>query len=308
MRITPNITMQNSLYNIQKSRSLLDSINEKISTQMNYNRPSDDPVAARLLVGIADQLKTGEQYTSNITKANNWLQVTSTALTGLSDTLKQAKKLVATVSSGTTDTAVRQNTISQLKALRQQVVDIANTQSGEQYVFSGTKSDTAPFVANGAPPPSFVYQGNGSAIDIAIDNNATQTMNITGDRVISGSNTTPYQYGNTDIIDTFDKMITAVTNNDVSSAVGIQAMAAQLDDGATQINNAQVDVAARQSRLTIAQEMNTNTKTALDTVVSNTQTADTYKLAVELTQQQTALQATLSATAKVSQMSLLDYL
>jgi flagellar hook-associated protein 3 FlgL len=300
--------MQNSLYNIQKSRSLLDSINEKISTQMNYNRPSDDPVAARLLVGIADQLKTGEQYTSNITKANNWLQVTSTALTGLSDTLKQAKKLVATVSSGTTDTAVRQNTISQLKALRQQVVDIANTQSGEQYVFSGTKSDTAPFVANGAPPPSFVYQGNGSAIDIAIDNNATQTMNITGDRVISGSNTTPYQYGNTDIIDTFDKMITAVTNNDVSSAVGIQAMAAQLDDGATQINNAQVDVAARQSRLTIAQEMNTNTKTALDTVVSNTQTADTYKLAVELTQQQTALQATLSATAKVSQMSLLDYL
>ena len=308
MRITPNITMQNSLYNIQKSRSLLDSINEKISTGMNYNRPSDDPVAARLLVGIADQLKTGEQYTSNITKANNWLQVTNTALTGLSDTLAQAKKLVATVSSGTTDTSVRQNTISQLKALRQQVVDIANTQSGNQYVFSGTKSDTAPFVANGAPPPSFVYQGNGSAIDIAVDNNATQTMNITGDRVISGSNTTPYQYGNTDIIDTFDKMITAVTNNDVTSAVGIQAMATKLDDGATQISNAQVDVAARQNRLTIAQQMNTNTKNALDTVVSNTQTADTYKLAVELTQQQTALQATLSATAKVSQMSLLDYL
>jgi flagellar hook-associated protein 3 FlgL len=44
------------------------------------------------------------------------------------------------------------------------------------------------------------------------------------------------------------------------------------------------------------------------TVYSNTQTADLAKLGVELTQQQTAFNATLSATAKISQLSLLDYL
>jgi len=39
MRITPNITMQNSLYNIQRSRALMDGIQEKIASGKNYSRP-----------------------------------------------------------------------------------------------------------------------------------------------------------------------------------------------------------------------------------------------------------------------------
>jgi flagellar hook-associated protein 3 FlgL len=54
--------------------------------------------------------------------------------------------------------------------------------------------------------------------------------------------------------------------------------------------------------------MNTNNKTTFQNGVSDIQRVDLTKGGVELSQQQTAYEAALSATAKISSLSLLDYL
>jgi flagellar hook-associated protein 3 FlgL len=54
--------------------------------------------------------------------------------------------------------------------------------------------------------------------------------------------------------------------------------------------------------------MNENTRNTLETIYGNTQNVDYAKLAVQLNQQKIAFEASLSATAKLSQRSLLDYL
>ena len=100
MRITPNTTLRNSLYNIQINRDRLDSLEEKISSGNNYNRPSDDPVATRLLVGLSDRMKAADQYNSNITKSDTWFQMTNVALTGITDFISQATKIVSSISGG----------------------------------------------------------------------------------------------------------------------------------------------------------------------------------------------------------------
>ena len=304
MRITQNITAANSVYYLQQGLAKLNNLQELAATGNNINQPSDDPINTRLLLDIGDQLKAGNQYASNITKANTFLQVTSTALQGMSDTIAQAKTLVATITSGSTDATVRQSVVAQLQSLRQSMVDYGNTQSGDQYVFGGANS-TQPFNASSS------YAGDETALNVEIGQSSKQQMNIPGNQVLTGSSTsvpanTPY--GTTNILDTFDKLITAVQNNDVTSAVGIQAEAQNLDSGANQITNAQSDVASRMIRLQNATTMNTNTTNTLQTIAGNIQNVDYNKLAVELTQQQTAYQASLSATAKVTQMSLLDYL
>lgn len=306
MRITQNITASNSVYYLQQGLAKLNNLQELVATGNNINQPSDDPINARVLLDIGDQLKAGNQYASNITKANTFLQVTSTALQGMADTMSQAKTLVATITSGSTDPTERQSVVAQLQSLRQSMVDYGNTQSGDQYVFGGAKSSTQPFSNS-----SSSYAGDETALNVEIGQSSKQQMNIPGNQVLTGSSTsvpanTPY--GTTNILDTFDKLITAVQNNDVSSAVGIQAEAQNLDNGANQITNAQSDVASRMIRLQNATTMNTNTTNTLQTIAGNIQNVDYNKLAVELTQQQTAYQASLSATAKVTQMSLLDYL
>lgn len=308
MRITPNITMQNSLYNIQQSRTLLDSIQEKIASGMNVSRPSDDPVTARLLTGLADRLKNGDQYASNITKAGNWLQMTNTALTGMNDTMVLVKQVVGTVTGGTNDATTVQAAITQLTSLREQMADLGNTQMDGQYIFAGTNTTVKPFSRSvisspvspqpALPDPTY-YQGNDLVNAIELDTGSTENLNIPGSQVVVGPSS--------NILWSIDSLINTLKTNPTDLAT-IRTRANELEAGADQIINAQVTNATKIKRLDTMSSMNTNTKNALQAVVSNVQNADYAKLAVELQQQQTAFQATLSSTAKISQLSLLNYL
>jgi len=300
MRITANMTADNSLYNIQQGRAKLDKINELIASGSNVNRPSDDPINSRLLLDIGDKLRTGDQYLSNMTKATTWQKFTDTALTGMFDIMTLAKRQAATISNGSSDATVRQNTVSQLQALKQQMVDMGNMQMGDQYIFAGAKNTTAPF--SGTAP---YYAGDETALNIEIGNSTTQQMNIPGNQVLTADTAVSKPYGTTNIFKAFDDLIAAVNANDVS---GIKTASQGLEDGAKQINNAQSDVAARMTRLDNMTKLNINSSNTLSTIYGNTQNVDYAKLAVELTNQQTAFTASLSATAKISKLSLLDYM
>ena len=300
MRITPNITANNSLYDIQSSRTLLDSIQEKISSGKNFNRVSDDPVSANLLMGINDRFSANEQYKSNISKANIWLDMTATALGGMANTMKDIKSLVATVSSGSNNQNTLNDTAAALTLMRQQLADMGNTQLDDQYLFAGTATDTKPFdPAVGIPPVATVYSGNDTTNTVQIDVSATENLNIPGSDVLGP------KAGKVDVLFELDKLIAAIKVNDIP---GTQAGANQVELAADQIQRAQVTAATRISRLEFMDKMLVNTKNTLETVYSNVQNADYAKLAVQLTQQKTAFEATLSSTAKITQTSLLDYL
>lgn len=313
MRITANMSADNSVYNIQQGRAKLDKLQELTSSGNNVNRPSDDPIAASLLLDIGDKLKAGDQYLSNIKKSTIWQQMTDTALTGMADTMRLAKQQIGTIASGSNDPVERQNVVSQLQALKQQMIDMGNTQLGDQYIFGGAKNMTPPFT-NVVSPPALAtayYTGDETPLKVEIGNATTQQMNIAGNQLVTGSNLPlpapagPLPYGTTNILKTFDDLIAAVGANNVPN---IQAGAQALEAGAKQITNAQTDVASRMLRLDSSAKMNSNNKNTLETIFSNTQNVDYAKLAVQLNQQKIAFEASLSATAKLSQMSLLDYL
>lgn len=300
MRVTANMSADNSVYNIQQNRIKLDRLQELSASQTNVNRPSDDPINTRLLLDVGDKLRAGEQYSSNMQKSTMWQQVTDTALTGMSDTMTLAKKLANSISSGTSDITLRQTVVTQLQALKQQLVDMGNTQLGEQYIFGGAKNSTQPFSAT-----SPYYSGDETALNVEIGNNTTQQLNVLGGQLLTADTATSKPYGATNILQTFDDLITAVSANDVP---GMQAGSQALYDGAIQINNAQSEVASRTMRLDSMTKLNVNTKNTLETIYGNVQNVDYVKLAVQLNQQKTAFEASLSATAKISQLSLLDYM
>ncbi|WP_243688129.1 flagellin [Geotalea toluenoxydans] len=61
-------------------------------------------------------------------------------------------------------------------------------------------------------------------------------------------------------------------------------------------------------RLDNAKTMIVNNQNTLKNIISSKQNVDYAKAATELSQQQTAFEAALSATAKISRLSLLDYI
>jgi flagellar hook-associated protein 3 FlgL len=222
-------------------------------------------------------------------------------LTAMITTLSNVRSLASTASSGTLDDATRQNTISQLTAFREQLADYGNTQIGDQYIFAGTKTTTKPFdrAVQSPPDTASYYNGNDGTISIEIDAGVTETTNIPGSQVLTGPDV--------NILKTLDELIDKLENNP-TDITGMQALTTQLDDGAQQLYNAQVTNGNRITRIAAMDTMLSNSNNTIQTVFGDVQNADYAKLAVQLQQQTLALEATLSTTAKVSQMSLLDYL
>jgi flagellar hook-associated protein 3 FlgL len=303
MRITANMMASNAIYNLQKAQTTLNNLTELTASQQNINQPSDDPTATNTLLNINDSLNAINQYSTNITNATTVLNVTNDALTGISDSISQAQQVVASISSGSSDPSLRQSAYDQLATLKQQIIDYGNTQSGNAYVFGGTGTSTPPFSST-----SNAYSGDSTQSKVEVTTNSYQAVNITGDRLLEGTGSSP-SYGSTNILQTLDNLMSAVGNTTTASNVtNIQQYSKDLDAGATQINNAQVDVAARMQRLDSMSTMNTNNKNTLENVVGNIQSVDLATVGTELSLQQTAYQAALSATAQISKMSLLNYL
>lgn len=296
MRVTPSITADNALRNLQKGRTLLARTQEQIASGSVINRPSDDPITTRQLLEMENKLEKGEQYLSNINKGNIWLNMTETALTGMADVISRARKVAANIGNGSTDQTVRDNAVAQLSELKKQLIDLGNTQLGDQYLFAGFKTDTPPFTT-----ADNTYHGTSDDIAVEIDQNSQLAINLTGDSLLKGTGS----FGSVDVLSTLDDLITAIGAN---NATDIKTAAAELDGASSQITNARSAVAGKMLRMESAETMITSNQATLKGIIADTQGVDYVEAAVTLNMQQTAFEAALSATSKITQLSLLDYL
>jgi len=305
MRITPGMTAENAIYNLQLGRSAIDQLQEQIASGYNINRPSDDPLTTRQLLDLQDQIDSGEQYSSNITKAETLLNVTNTALTSMADLMQQVKKIAGDMVTGTLDASSISSAVSNLTQLKSQLVDMGNTRLGDQYVFAGYKT-SQPFDAAGA----FSGTTDLLSVEIAPDSNVATTVSggdlLRGGKppAAVGSGATAGQ-GPIDILGSIDALIAAITAKDSAAITdGVKNVKA----GADQITVAQSDVAGRLLRLDNMKSMIVSNQNTLKTVFGDIQNVDYAKAGVMLSQQTTAFNAALSATSKLSQLSLLDYM
>lgn len=300
MRVTPGMTADNALYNLQQSRAGLDALQEQISSGMVVNKPSDDPLTSRQLLDLQNQIAAGDQFSTNITKGTVFMNITSTALSGMFEFMEQIKRVVGTVSTGTTDAAAMDSAVSNLTQLKQQLVDMGNTQIGGQYVFAGFGEDP-PFNAAGD------FSGTDDALNIEIAQGSLVAMNISGGELLRGGSAPSAVPGGSpvDILGSLDDLIDAINNGD---AAGITNGAKNMDAAAQQITASQTDLAGRLVRMNNMQSMITNNQNTLKGIYGEMQNVDYAKAGVQLSQQTTAFSAALATTAKLTQLSLLDYM
>ncbi|GFO53252.1 flagellar hook-associated protein 3 [Geomonas sp. Red276] len=305
MRITSNMTAENALYNIQQQRQTLDALQEEASSGNLVNRPSDNPLSTRQILDIQNQIASGDQYNSNIQKAQLLLNVSSTALNSMGDIMTQVKQIAGKFASGSTDSTAIAGAVSNLTQLKGQLIDLGNTQYGDQYVFGGFKNGQ-PFDAAGN------FTGTSDSLNIPISSSSQVSTSVSGGNLLRGG-TPPAAVGSgatagtqpVDILGGIDALITAISTNNTSAINdGIKNMKA----GSDQLNASISDVAGRLTRLTNMQSMITNNQNTLKDAYGNLQNVDLAKVGVQLSQQTTAFNAALSTTAKLTQLSLLDYM
>ena len=298
MRITEGMIANTILNNLQLGQGRLEKLQQQASSGLKISTPGDDPVSAQQILQLKGLVQGADQYTRNITTGNAWLEQSDSAMASMGDVVTRARELAVQMASGTYSAQDRTTASNELKQLKSELVQLGNSQVAGKYIFGGFVSDKPPFdTASGA------YIGTNDAVSMEVDQGAYVAVNCSGGTLLRGG--TPPGSTGTDIFGELDNLTTALTSNNVS---GIQAALPALQAAQDQILAARGDVGARMNRVQTASDNLDSMKISLKKIISAKQDVDILQVTSDLTTQQTAFQVALSASAKTSQLSLLDYL
>jgi len=153
-----------------------------------------------------------------------------------------------------------------------------------------------------------IYTGDSNQREVEITTNTRQAFSTTGDRLLLGTGSNP-SYGSTNVLQVMDDLMTAFGDTThTGDAAAVAAAGKKLESAAIQVNAAITINSSRILRVDNMANLNDINKTTLTTISTSIQNVDLAKYGMQLNAEQTAFQASLAATARISQMSLLDYL
>ena len=145
MRITDNILFNNFLFNINKINERTYINNEKMASGKRLLDLSSDPIALSKVLSLKDINARFDQYITNIHSADSFLNAEDTALSNADNLLHKAGTLLVDgANTLNNDVASRTAIAENLDAIKEELVDSANTVFQGKYLFSGSKTDTKP--------------------------------------------------------------------------------------------------------------------------------------------------------------------
>jgi flagellar hook-associated protein 3 FlgL len=313
MRVTANAfdSSLTSQLNVLTARQY--ALQGQVSSGLKVAAPEDDPAAMANTLGYQAQNAAQTQYSSNISTLLSRAGSVYNVLQSLQTVSSRAGEIATTVGGATNSQSTLDNYANEVNHLISQVVTAANTKdpSTGQYLFGGTASTTAPFTtttdANGNVT-GVTYNGNSTVNQAQIGAGMTATADIPGANTGStGAHglITDSQSG-ADLVNHLIALRNNLTAGNTTAITATDSANLQKDQ-----NNVAYQVANNgvvQSQLNVAATIATNRSASLNTMISNTSSADLVQTMMQLSQTQTAYQAALQSGAKIMQLSILNYI
>ncbi len=318
MRVTQSMLSSTMLRNLSNSYNKMGQWQEQLSTGSKLLRPSDDPVGVTRAMGYRTQLAQNAQYDTNLDTASKWLDTTDTALGSLGSAMTRVQELITQAANDTNQTVDREKMLLEIKQIREEVYDIANTKIGDEYIFSGTRTseplytkDAAgnsivnPKATNAAPNTS----GFENSFNVEIYNDITLDVNTTG--AIN-------MFGKLDIV--FDKIEAALAGtNGVTSGADIGSIlggtnsptdkAFETIQGSIDLLlNKRAEAGAKQNRVDMMSDRLAIQKEVLTKQQSNVEDVEYEEAITNMITQESIHRAALSVGGRIIQQTLVDFI
>lgn len=291
MRVTQSMLTNNILSNLSSSYEKMSKLQEQVSSQKKFSKPSDNPVAAMMGMGYRTNLNQIGQYQSNIAEATNWIDSTDDAITESVSAMQRIRELTVQGSNGTYEGEQLKTITEEIKQLKEHLITLGDTQIGGKYIFNGQDTNVR---------PSSVKDGNGNTVYGTGDINLevfsgislkinTDGSKIFGDALAAGGS--------------IDQTIEALENGgDVTGTLE------GLDATINTFLGMQAQVGARQNRIELMTDRLKQQEVFATEILSKNEDVDIEKAIMDLTTQESVHSAALSIGAKIMQPSLLDFL
>jgi flagellar hook-associated protein 3 FlgL len=302
MKVSTSYLFDRATERMTDIQNRLATTQAQLSATKQILAPSDAPDKASAIQRIKGEIGLQSSHSNLLKTALNRYRSEETSLSSANDVLTRLKELGLQAANDTLSLDNRKGIAVEMQALRNQLLSLGNTRDDSgNYLFSGTRVNTPAFSEN--VDGQVVYNGD-----------QTQT------RIPAGvERTVQYTRAGTDVFQrvvrsdgnsvgffaALDQLITAVDSGQTSDIQQGNADLSQMQN-ALSLSIAQVgsDQQVVQSQLDVLDE----TALRLKSTLSDIEDLDYAEAVTRMNKEMMAMQAAMSSFAKISGLSLFDYI
>jgi flagellar hook-associated protein 3 FlgL len=300
-RIASVTVSQTVLHDISESFSTVQRTGEELSSGKAIEQPSDNPFGAARAIELQSTLDGLSSYANNVQEALAWQNTATGALTSIGKVITRAREIALQSGSGVDNKEELAMLGRSIEQLTEQVKADANTKYAGQYIFSGTKSTTAPYQMGGED----AYQGNGETIARAIAPGVSLGLG-TNISTLLGSGVPAGDGKLLDVLRTIAKQLQEGTPEALQSVrtSGLEG----LERAEVTLDQIQSHIGVVTDQLSAAEGSIEALRTSTSAALANTTEVNFARAATEYSTQQIAYEAAMHAGANIIQMSLLNFM
>jgi len=295
MRITSVMKNTQLLRNLRNNNTEMLDWQNKLSTGQKISKPSDDPVGVGYQMRYTTELARNEQYLANAKTGYGWLSQTDSVLQQANSILQRLNTLTNQAANGTVTPEVREQIRLEVLQLREQMVTVGNSTYDGRHIFNGQMTDVRPYnsdtAADDVTDGGIYYLNVSPSVQVAVSLTGAQVFGEPG--------------ADDNIFKLFDDIAQQLQDDDQD------ALSGSLDKilgGIEKISLNLAETGARMNRFELVESRIGDEKVSLTTLRSSVADVDMAEAIVQLQLQQNVLQASLSMGARITQMSMLDYI
>lgn len=327
-RVSENSSVAAINYAVGKTKGRVEDLQLKGSTLKRVTKPSDDPVGNVELLAIRSQNIDAGQYLRNLNFAQTNLSYTENVLEEMTDLLNKAKELAIGQASSIYSPEIREGVAKEIHQIRQQMLSLSNKRIGNRYLFAGQKVLTRPFDQDGK------YTGDTNKVNIEINKDVYVPININGQELFFSSEKKPHDKSDVDLkppqidldpniaamrqpasaeethvpVSIFDELRALENAMLTDNPQIIQGLLERMDTSIDRVVAFRTQIGALTNTISNAETNIEKTKLLNEAHKSKIEDADVTELFTDLQKEQAILKATYTASSKLMNQNLMDFL
>jgi flagellar hook-associated protein 3 FlgL len=291
--------------NLNNVYSQLTDDHTKVSTGKAFQKPSEDPIRALQSMDITRDLERMEQYEQNIDRAKSQLMESENALSSISDSLVEVKTVLQKAMNGTTNDENRKSMAQVVISVKDNIMNLLNSEYGGSYLFGGYNTASAPFSSEGYNGQVLETMGDAEATELNSQLIQVKTGRST-DMAVSLPGLEVTGYGADNLLSLLDDIQQSLTNGDDLSVLEDQMK--KIDGYFDRVERLVPSVGSRVSNLEVMEVQSTDSQYSLTSYLSNLEDVDIEQAIIDFKTTEMVYNAALAVGAKIIQPTLVDFL
>jgi flagellar hook-associated protein 3 FlgL len=323
MKISTHLMFDRATTQMTTSQTNLAKSQAQLAQGKQIINPSDAPDQASTVQRLKSILSRQDSYQAALNSVQNRLQGEDSTLQSVSDLLIRAKEVAVQANNDTLSPENRKALGVELQGLRDQMLSLANSKDASgNYLFAGSRSTLPPFVSTAGGSPQYV--GDQTRMSVMVGENRSMQINRSGTDVFTPVNR-GIDNGTTEGVSFFaalDDLIKAVSTPEqpmppvgapgstppMTQHAKMQRGLGELDDMLQGLTAAQASIGSGLKGIEQQQSVIEDTVLNIKTTLSSVEDLDYTEAITKMNQQMMALEAAQSSFAKISQLSLFNFI